>query len=105
MSNNKQTDHIVEANKMVTAVDLIIAEIDNELRVIENLYGSEIMGRKIGLAFTKRFALQLKKTEQNQIIDAYANGHNDGCRYMNNEKQQFEHGEQYYNETYGGGEQ
>ena len=102
MSNNKQTDHIVEANKMVTTVDLIIAEIDNELRVIENLYGSEMMGRKIGLVFSKRIALELKKQEQSQIIDAYSNGHNDGCRYMNNEKQQFEHAEQYYNETYGG---
>jgi hypothetical protein len=101
MSNNKQ-DHIVEANKMVSSIDLIIAEIDNELSVIGNLYGSEIMGRKIGLAFSKRIALQLKKKEQNQIIDAYANGHNDGCRYMDNQKQEFEHAEQYYNETYGG---
>ena len=42
--------------------------------------------------------------EKERIIKGYANGHNDGCRYMNNEKQQFEHGEQYYNETYGGGE-
>ena len=102
MSNNKQTDHIGEINKMVSSIELIIAEIDNELRVIENLYGSEIIGRKIGLAFSKRIALQLKKKEQNQIIDAYANGHNDGCRYMDNQKQEFEHGEQYYNETFGG---
>ena len=101
MSNNKQ-NHIGEANKMVSSIDLIIAEIDSELIVIENLYGSEIMGRKIGLAFSKRIALQLKKKEQNQIIDAYANGHNDGCRYMDNQKQKFEHGEQYYNETFGG---
>lgn len=38
--------------------------------------------------------------EKQQIIDAYANGHNDGCRYMNNQKQEFEHAEQYYNETF-----
>ena len=91
MSNNKHT-----------TVDKLIFIIQEEEKVLSNLYGEEIFGRKIGLAFTKRFALQLKKTEQNQIIDAYANGHNDGCKYMNNEKQQFEHGEQYYNETYGG---
>jgi hypothetical protein len=89
-------------NNKKSSVDSIIAEIDNELSVIENLYGSEIIGRKIGLAFSKRIAMQLKKIEQNQIIDAYANGHNDGCRYMDNQKQEFEHGEQYYEQTYGG---
>ena len=45
-------------------------------------------------------AKELLKIEKKQIIDAYANGHNDGCRYMTNEKQEFEHGEQYYKETY-----
>jgi hypothetical protein len=87
-------------NYKQSSVDLIIAEIDNELSVIENLYGSEVIGRKIGLAFTKRIALQFKKQEQSQIIDAYANGHNDGCRYMTNKEQKFEHGEQYYKETF-----
>ena len=48
---------------------------------------------------------QAKEMEKERIIKGYANGHNDGCRYMNNEKQQFEHGEQYYEQTYGGGEQ
>ena len=48
---------------------------------------------------------QAKEMEKERIIKGYANGHNDGCRYMNNEKQQFEHGEQYYKQTYGGGEQ
>lgn len=38
--------------------------------------------------------------EKEQIIDGYAFGHNDGCRYMNNVKQEFEHAEQYYKETY-----
>jgi hypothetical protein len=43
---------------------------------------------------------QAKEMEKQQIENAYANGHNDGCRYMNNEKQVFEHAEQYYNETF-----
>lgn len=53
---------------------------------------------------TKRFEFeeQAKEMEKERIIKGYANGHNDGCRYMNNEKQQFEHGEQYYEQTYGG---
>ena len=48
---------------------------------------------------------QAKAMNKEEIIEGYANGHNDGCRYMNNEKQQFEHAEQYYEQTYGGGEQ
>jgi hypothetical protein len=85
-----------------TAMDKLIFTIEEEEKVLSNLYGEEMFGRKIGLAFTKRIALQLKETQKNQIIDAYANGHNDGCRYMNNEKQQFEHGEEFYDLTYGG---
>ena len=38
--------------------------------------------------------------EKQDIISAYAFGHNDGCRYMTNEKQKFEHGEAYYQETF-----
>ena len=43
---------------------------------------------------------QAKKQEKQDIISAYAFGHNDGCRYMTNEKQEFEHGESYYAETF-----
>lgn len=42
----------------------------------------------------------LLEDEKGQIIDSYANGHNDGCRYMTNVKQEFEHAEQYYNQRY-----
>jgi hypothetical protein len=47
--------------------------------------------------------LQYKAEEMHkqEIIDAYANGHNDVCRYMNNDKQEFEHGESFFAETYG----
>ena len=45
---------------------------------------------------------QAKQMHKEEIVDGYANGHNDGCRYMDNLKQDFEHGEQYYQETYGG---
>jgi hypothetical protein len=40
------------------------------------------------------------KQEKQDIITAYAFGHNDGCRYMTNEKQEFEHGEAYFAETF-----
>ena len=43
---------------------------------------------------------QAMDIEKAQIIDAYANGHNDGCRYTDNIKQYFEHAEQYYEETF-----
>jgi hypothetical protein len=43
---------------------------------------------------------QAKEMHKQEIISAYAFGHNDGCRYMTNEKQEFEHGEGYYQETF-----
>jgi hypothetical protein len=43
---------------------------------------------------------QAKLLHKQEIITAYAFGHNDGCRYMTNEKQEFEHGEGYYEETF-----
>jgi hypothetical protein len=48
----------------------------------------------------KEILEQAKTLEKQFIIDAYANGHNDGCLYMNNDKQTFEHGEAYYDETF-----
>lgn len=47
-----------------------------------------------------QFIEQAKEMEKQQIISGYAFGHNDGCRYMTNEKQEFENGEQYYNQTF-----
>ena len=43
---------------------------------------------------------QAKEMHKKEIINGYANGHNDGCRYMDNLKQNFEHGENYYHETF-----
>ena len=43
---------------------------------------------------------QAKAMEKRDIISGYSFGHNDGCRYINNVKQEFAHGEQYYNETF-----
>jgi hypothetical protein len=45
-------------------------------------------------------AKSMLEKEKEQIIEGYAHGHNDGCRYMTNEKQEFIHAEQYYKETY-----
>ena len=45
---------------------------------------------------------QAKAMHKQEVIDSYAFGDNDGYRYMTNEKQEFEHAEQYYNETFGG---
>jgi hypothetical protein len=45
---------------------------------------------------------QAKEMEKDQIIEGYGYGHNDGCKYMNNEKPEFIHAEQYHEQTYGG---
>ena len=80
-------------NKQQTAVD--VSELAMKLYPFSNLERN---------AFITGYN-KAKEMEKERIIKGYANGHNDGCRYMNNEKQQFEHGEQYYEQTYGGGEQ
>ena len=54
----------------MTAVEKIISEINNELLTLESLHGSEIIGRKIGLAFAKRVAgqaLKMEKEQQNNL--------------------------------------
>lgn len=43
---------------------------------------------------------QAKEMERQQIIDANLNGFNEGCRYLSNEKLQFESVEHYYQETF-----
>ena len=52
----------------MTAVEKIIAEINNELQTLESLHGKEIFGRKVGLAFAKRVAEQAKEMEKEQMI-------------------------------------
>ena len=72
---------------------------------IEIAHNQGVINRDVYLKSKTHAFEQAKEMEKERIIKGYANGHNDGCRYMNNEKQQFEHGEQYYEQTYGGGEQ
>lgn len=66
MSNNKQQ----------TAVEWLDNQVDIELKVINNLYGKEIMGRKIALSFVKRILIEAKRIENQQIENAYAEGYN-----------------------------
>jgi hypothetical protein len=58
----------------MTAVEWLDNQIDNELKVIDNLYGAEIMGRKIAFAFVKRILIEAKEIEKNQILDAHIEG-------------------------------
>jgi hypothetical protein len=51
-----------------TATEFLKTQIDNELKVIDNLYGAEIMGRKIALAFVKRILIEAKEMEKEQLL-------------------------------------
>jgi hypothetical protein len=52
---------------MKTAVEKIIAEIDNEVDFLKtHHYIPEVRGRMIGLAFAKRVSLELKEMEKEQ---------------------------------------
>ncbi len=81
----------------MTAVEKIIAEINNELQTLESLHGKEIFGRKVGLAFAKRVAEQAKEMEKEQIMDA----HGDERDYLQNDGSWKRYtAEQYYNEIF-----
>ena len=64
--------------------------------------GAKIADAKIEISEAKFFELikQAKEMEKQDLITSYAFGHNDGCRYMTNQKQEFEHGESYFLETF-----
>ena len=76
-----------------SSIEWLKNEIDNELKVIDNLYGKEIMGRKIGLAFVKRILVQAKEMHKQEIMDAWYNGFEENRPYV-------DHSEDYYKETY-----
>lgn len=59
---------------MKTAVEWLANEIDNELKVIDNLYGKEIIGRKIAFAFVKRILIKAKEIEDKQLNQAFQEG-------------------------------
>jgi len=58
----------------MTAVEWLGNEIDNELKVIDNLYGKEIIGRKIAFAFVKRILIKAKEIEDKQLNQAFQEG-------------------------------
>jgi hypothetical protein len=96
MTNNKQqTDHIVEANKMVTAVQSIIQKINNvkpsDFCSIETI---------------KQWCEQAKEIEKERLTDAYCDGKANGMDISHplSLTKQISANE-WYNETYGGGEQ
>ena len=74
----------------MTAVEKIISEINNELLTLESLHGSEIIGRKIGLAFAKRVAGQAKEMEKEQEEKTYSKAFNAG----------YDNATEYYNKTF-----
>jgi hypothetical protein len=96
---------------MKTAVEKIIAEIDNEVDFLKtHQYVTEVRGRMIGLAFAKRVALELKEIEKEQnkqlVIATYVdlkmknNKLPYGLEYLNKLADIEEKAGQYYNETF-----
>ena len=83
---------------MQTAVQKIIEQIDEEVQVLSNLYGSEIKGRLIALAFAKKRCLEVLKIEKQQIIDALEYGWDNGHIHISILE---DVEEKYYTSTYG----
>ena len=78
---------------MKTTLDELIEQIDNEVSFLSSLHGKEIFGRKVGLAFAKRVALELKEKEKEHLVNAHYQGYR-------NDIGTTEVSEQYYNETF-----
>lgn len=76
----QQTDHIVDSNKKVTAVDLLV-------KLLPQIDWDDPYYRGVWQ--------QAKQMEKEQIINAHDIGYEQG--YIDNGKD----GETYYNETYG----
>ncbi len=72
-----------------TAVDWLVDAMRNNLAA-----------GKLNAVCISGLKMHAKTMEKEQIIEGYANGHEDGLRYMNNIIQDFKNAEQYYNETY-----
>jgi hypothetical protein len=90
MTNNKQQkDHVVEANKMVTAVQSIIQKINNvkpsDFCSIETI---------------KQWCEQAKEMEKEQIAKAFDDG-DYNYHYSRKTGDDFEDGKEYFNEVYG----
>jgi len=79
---------------MKTAVEKIIAEIDNEVDFLKtHQYIAEVRGRMIGLAFAKRVALELKELEKEHLVNAHYQGYRSSIGTT-------EISEKYFNETF-----
>ena len=85
---------------MKTAVEKIIAEIDNEVDFLKtHHYIPEVHGRMIGLAFAKRVALELKELEMKHLAQAFEDGEHNYF-YSKKTGEDFESGIEYYNEKF-----
>jgi hypothetical protein len=67
-------NHVPDVGEKVVILDFIISEINNELRTIESLEGSEIMGRKISLNFAKRITIQAKSMHEKEAFEIFKAG-------------------------------
>jgi hypothetical protein len=85
---------------MKTAVEKIIAEIDNEVDFLKtHQYVAEVRGRMIGLAFAKRVALELKELEMKHLAQAFEDGEHNYF-YSKKTGEDFGNGVEYYNEKF-----
>jgi hypothetical protein len=90
MSNNKQS-----------SVDLFIEQLEEKGGAWENVSIRRVQ-ISIDVSDYMELKVQAKEMEKEQIKNAFCNGDNTDCTSEQNIE---EFAEQYYNETYGGGEQ
>jgi hypothetical protein len=89
-------------NKNLTSVELFIEELEEKGKAYEENQVVRTINICIDVSDYMELKVQAKEMEKEQIINAFCNGDNTDCTSEQNVK---DFAEQYYQQTYGGGEQ
>jgi hypothetical protein len=89
-------------NKQQTAVEWFIEELEEKGKAYEENQVVRTINICIDVSNYMELKVQAQEMEKKQIINSFWNGDNADCTSEQNIE---EFAEQYYNETYGGGEQ
>ena len=92
--------------KQKTAIDLLVDALDQSINSHSELKSEHSLAKLNALKAVKRYALYLKKTEREQIEEAYFKGYND-CDNAGEEERflldvgEFSGASDYYQQKYG----
>jgi hypothetical protein len=98
----QEIEKTMNNNKQQTALEWFIEELEEKGKAYEENQVVRTINICIDVSDYMELKVQAKEMEKQQIINAFWNGDNTDCTSEQNIE---EFADQYYNETYGGGEQ